>query len=439
MDALADLELSSTLTVGGAATITGVTTHGGNVVSDTDSTDDLGTTGVRWANLWVDAITMGGTLAGAVATFSSTVGITGVTTHGDDVVSDTDSTDDLGTTGVRWANLFVDDVVATTTVKPGTLVLAAGSITDTSDAITFGNENLVTTGTFGAAATTLSSTLAVTERITASAGITLAGSGASGVGVIRFASNVLILQGGTSGFHVNNAAGSVNNISMTDAGAVTLAGTLTVSAASPALNLTSTGASNHASLTATPAGGGVFLINSALNNIFLQVAGSTIVNVAASGVTITGALSKGSGSFKIDHPLPSKSETHHLVHSFIEGPRADLIYRGVASLSGGSATVDLDEAAGMSAGTWELLCRDPQVWIQNDSGWAQVRGSVAGSTLTISCEDAASTDSVSWMVVAERHDPHMMETVWTDDDGRVIVEPEKVEPEEVEPLDDAGV
>ncbi len=35
----------------------GVTTHGANVVSDTDSTDDLGTTGVRWANLYVDAIT----------------------------------------------------------------------------------------------------------------------------------------------------------------------------------------------------------------------------------------------------------------------------------------------------------------------------------------------------------------------------------------------
>jgi hypothetical protein len=36
--------------------MTGVTTHGGNVVSDTDSTDDLGTTGVRWANTWTDAI-----------------------------------------------------------------------------------------------------------------------------------------------------------------------------------------------------------------------------------------------------------------------------------------------------------------------------------------------------------------------------------------------
>jgi len=151
-------------------------------------------------------------------------------------------------------------------------------------------------------------------------------------------------------------------------------------------------------------------------------------HVWADAVTVTGAVSKGSGSFKIDHPLPAKKDTHHLVHSFIEGPRADLIYRGVATLSGGSASVDLDAAADMSAGTWELLCRDPQCWIQNDSGWAQVRGSVAGSTLTISCEDAASTDSVSWMVVAERHDPHMIETGWTDDDGRVIVEPLKVAP-----------
>jgi len=44
-------------TIGGSLTVTGVTTHGGNVVSDTDSTDDLGTTSVRWANLFVDGIT----------------------------------------------------------------------------------------------------------------------------------------------------------------------------------------------------------------------------------------------------------------------------------------------------------------------------------------------------------------------------------------------
>jgi len=106
--------------------VTGITTHGGNVVSDTDSTDDLGTTGVRWANLWVDAITMGGTLAGAVATFSSTVGITGVTTHGDSVVPVTDSTVDLGTTGVRWANLWVDAIT-----MGGTLAGAVATFSST--------------------------------------------------------------------------------------------------------------------------------------------------------------------------------------------------------------------------------------------------------------------------------------------------------------------
>ena len=142
--------------------------------------------------------------------------------------------------------------------------------------------------------------------------------------------------------------------------------------------------------------------------------------------TFEGSVSKASGSFKIDHPLPDKKDTHHLVHSFHEGPRADLWYRGEIALVSGSATVDLDDAAGMSAGTWDLLCRDPQVWIQNDSGWDAVRGSVSGSTLTIECSEAASTDTVSWMVVAERCDQHIMDTAWTDAEGRVIVEPEKV-------------
>jgi len=160
---------------------------------------------------------------------------------------------------------------------------------------------------------------------------------------------------------------------------------------------------------------------------------TTRMSIAVGGaVNVAGAFSKGSGSFRIDHPLPDKKDTHHLVHSFIEGPKADLIYRGSVDLSGGYAQVDLDDAAGMTEGTWELLCRDPQCWIQNDTGWSAVRGSVETNSLSISCEDATSDDTVSWMVVAERCDPHIMETGWTDDDGRVIVEPEKPEPEEEE-------
>ena len=141
--------------------------------------------------------------------------------------------------------------------------------------------------------------------------------------------------------------------------------------------------------------------------------------------TVTGALSKGSGSFRIDHPI--KPETHDLVHSFVEGPRADLIYRGVVSLSDGWAEVDLDEAVGLTEGTWAALCRDPQVWVQNDSGWSSVRGSVEGNTLKIESKDVTSDDTVSWLVVAERQDEHIREADWTDSEGHPILEPEKVD------------
>ena len=46
-----------TIDSSGNATFSGSITSGSNIVSDTDSTDDLGTTSVRWANLFVDAIT----------------------------------------------------------------------------------------------------------------------------------------------------------------------------------------------------------------------------------------------------------------------------------------------------------------------------------------------------------------------------------------------
>jgi hypothetical protein len=153
---------------------------------------------------------------------------------------------------------------------------------------------------------------------------------------------------------------------------------------------------------------------------------TTLVDMNAN-LDVSGALSKGSGSFKIDHPLPSMKDTHSLVHSFTESPRADLIYRGSVALSSGSASVDLDEEVGLTDGTWELLCRDPQVFLQNEDGWSAVRGSVSGSTLILTCKDTTSSDTISWMVVAERQDDHMKDPSidWTDDDGRPILEPLK--------------
>jgi hypothetical protein len=67
-------------------------------------------------------------------------------------------------------------------------------------------------------------------------------------------------------------------------------------------------------------------IDNSSGRIILQRNGVNRLLCTTSGVDINGALSKDSGSFKIDHPL--KPETHHLVHSFIEGPQADNLYNG---------------------------------------------------------------------------------------------------------------
>jgi hypothetical protein len=140
---------------------------------------------------------------------------------------------------------------------------------------------------------------------------------------------------------------------------------------------------------------------------------------------LSGAISKGSGSFKIDHPLPEKTETHHLVHSFVESPQADNIYRGKVDLVDGSATVNIDDAAGMTEGTYVLLNTNTQCFTSNESGWTLVKGSVSGNTLIITAQDNTCTDTISWMVIGERHDQHMFDTSWTDENGKVIVEPLK--------------
>jgi len=153
------------------------------------------------------------------------------------------------------------------------------------------------------------------------------------------------------------------------------------------------------------------------------------VTIDSSGnVDVIGALSKGSGSFKISHPL--KPDTHHLVHSFIEGPQADNIYRGTVALVGGAATVNLDTAGRMSEGTFVALNGNVQCFTSNEQGWTAVRGSVSGNLLTIEAQDATCTDTVSWMVIGERKDQHMIDTHWTDAAGRVITEPEKPPVEE---------
>jgi len=170
-------------------------------------------------------------------------------------------------------------------------------------------------------------------------------------------------------------------------------------------------------LRATTSGGSV-------GSVFLR---QSQLEVNASGAVIQGSLSKGSGSFKIDHPLVGMSTTHNLVHSFIEGPQADLIYRGKVDLVNGSATVNIDTAGRMTEGTFVALCTNVQCFTTNETDWTAIKGSVSGNTLTVLAQDSSCTATVSWMVVGERKDQHMIDTNWTDDNGRVITEPPKTD------------
>ena len=144
----------------------------------------------------------------------------------------------------------------------------------------------------------------------------------------------------------------------------------------------------------------------------------------ADAIVCSGAISKGSGSFRIPHPIESKTATNELVHSFIEGPYCDLIYRGTAMLAAGTATINIDDHFGMTEGTFVALTNNAQVFVTNQTDWSNVRGTVLNGILTITCQDNAATSTVNWMVIAERHDPHIISTEWTDENGRPILEPE---------------
>ena len=157
-----------------------------------------------------------------------------------------------------------------------------------------------------------------------------------------------------------------------------------------------------------------------LNNLGFAAGGVYSARATPTGFIVAGALSKGSGSFRIPHPI---REGHDLVHSFVEGPTADNIYRGVVRLVDGKAVVNLDEAARMTEGTFVALNTNTQCFTTNEDDWTAIRGKVNGNLLTIEAQDPQCTASISWLVIGERHDQHMMDTDWTDENGRVITEP----------------
>jgi microcystin-dependent protein len=113
----------------------------------------------------------------------------------------------------------------------------------------------------------------------------------------------------------------------------------------------------------------------------------------------------GTKNFTIDHPIKMN---YKLIHASIEGPRADLIYRGKVKLIFGKAKVNICKecnlTGGITPGTFKVLGKNPDIFLQNNENFDRVIGKLEDEILYITCENTSSYATISWMIVIERND-----------------------------------
>src|SRR5579863_684012 len=113
-------------------------------------------------------------------------------------------------------------------------------------------------------------------------------------------------------------------------------------------------------------------------------------------VFVSGSLSKGGGSFKIDHPLDPANK--YLYHSFVESPDMMDVYNGNVVLdANGEATIQLPE-------WFQTLNRDFRYQLTCIGGFAPVyvAAEIAGNRFQIAGGHAGT--KVSWQVTGIRQD-----------------------------------
>jgi len=131
-------------------------------------------------------------------------------------------------------------------------------------------------------------------------------------------------------------------------------------------------------------------------------------------VEVTGMLSKGGGSFKIDHPLDPANK--YLFHSFVESPDMMNIYNGnVVTDGNGEAVVDMPSY-------FEALNREFRYQLTVIGAFAQaiIADEIKGNSFLI--RTSAPNVKVSWQVTGVRQD------AWANK-NRIRVEVEKDERE----------
>jgi hypothetical protein len=157
--------------------------------------------------------------------------------------------------------------------------------------------------------------------------------------------------------------------------------------------VTSTGSGTYTGVYAAVSGG------TGTNRAIYASASGSGTNYAgyfSGNVNVTGTLSKGGGSFKIDHPLDPANK--YLYHSFVESPDMMNVYNGNIVLdSAGEAVVVLPE-------WFETLNRDFRYQLTCIGGFAPVyiAEEISGNQFKIG--GGKSGLKVSWQVTGIRHD-----------------------------------
>jgi hypothetical protein len=117
-------------------------------------------------------------------------------------------------------------------------------------------------------------------------------------------------------------------------------------------------------------------------------------------VVVTGSLSKGSGSFLIDHPLDPKNKV--LRHSFVESPEMTNVYKGRTKLVNGRTTIrlpDYFDALNHPEGR--------EISLTCVGGWSPLYldGEIEGNHFVVrTTKDGNADQEFSWVVYAVRND-----------------------------------
>jgi hypothetical protein len=124
-----------------------------------------------------------------------------------------------------------------------------------------------------------------------------------------------------------------------------------------------------------------------------------------SGLSVNGTFSATTKQFQITHPL---DENKWLYHTAIEGPQADLIYRGKINLINGEGSSNIDISARLTNGTFNSLTRNAQLFLQNNDSFDRIKGKIEDGNVYVVSENQNSSASVDWTVIAERCDTEVL-------------------------------